>query len=175
LHHAWERNINCPVCTSAGRLFDAAAALTGLGLDSSFEGQAAMLLESMSESVDEHIDLPLQRDATGLWRADWGPLLPMLMDDSLSVAERGSLFHASLAKLITQQAVKIRVEHGLNKVGFSGGVFQNRLLTEQAAKWLAQQGFEVFLPTEIPANDAGLSYGQIIEAAAQTRKVAVRV
>jgi hydrogenase maturation protein HypF len=168
LRHAWERDINCPVSTSAGRLFDAAAALIGLGLDASFEGHAAMRLESLSESVDEPIDLPSHRDASGLWRADWALLLPMLMDDSLSIAERGSLFHASLARLICTQAINIRNEHAINKIGLSGGVFQNRLLTEQATKYLALEGFEVFLPTDIPANDAGLSYGQIIEVAAQT-------
>ncbi|MCX7110576.1 MAG: carbamoyltransferase HypF [Proteobacteria bacterium] len=171
LRHAWERNINCPVSTSAGRLFDAAAALTGLGLETSFEGQAAMQLESLSGPVDEYIEWPLQPDATGLWRADWGPLLPMLMDDSLSIAERGSLFHASIARLISTQAIKIRDKHGINKVGLSGGVFQNRLLTEKAAQLLAQEGFEVFLPDNIPTNDAGISYGQIIEAAAQTGQV----
>jgi hydrogenase maturation protein HypF len=167
LRHAWERGINCPVSTSVGRLFDAAAALVGLGLDASFEGQAAMTLEALSESVDEHIELPSHRDASGLWRADWALLLPMLMDDSLSIVERGSLFHASLARLISAQAVCIRDENGINSVGLSGGVFQNRQLTEQAAKLLGRQGFEVFLPADIPANDAGLSYGQIIEAAAQ--------
>ena len=170
LRHAWERGINCPVSTSAGRLFDAAAALIGLGLEASFEGQAAMQLESISEPVDEWIDLPLRRDADGLWRADWAPLLPMLMDASLTVAERGSLFHASLARLMLIQAINIRNQHGFCRVGLSGGVFQNRLLTEQAASLLAQEGFEVLLPYEIPTNDAGISYGQIIEATAQYQR-----
>ena len=169
LVHAWERQLHCPVSSSVGRLFDAAAALTGLSMDASFEGQAAMRLEALSEPIDEYIELPLLGDSSGLWRGDWGPLLPMLMDDTLSIAERGSLFHASLARLIVAQAVKIREGQGLNKVGLTGGVFQNRLLTEQATRLLAQQGFEVFLPTEIPANDAGISYGQIIEAAAQIK------
>lgn len=168
LSHAWERNINCPVTTSAGRLFDAAAALTGLGLETSFEGQAAMQLEALSEAVDEFIDLPVLCDEAGLWRADWEPLLPMLMDGGLSVGERGSVFHASLAKLIAKLAVTLRDGQGITRVGLSGGVFQNRLLTEQAYKLLERQGFEVYLPTDIPANDAGISYGQIIEAAAQT-------
>ena len=167
LVHAWERQLNCPVSSSVGRLFDAAAALTGLSMDASFEGKAAMRLEALSEPIDGFIELPLQRDGAGLWRGDWGPLLPMLLDNTLSVIERGSLFHASIAGLIVAQAVKIREGQGLNKVGLTGGVFQNRLLTEQAASLLEQQGFEVYLPTEIPANDAGISYGQIIEAAAQ--------
>ena len=170
LRHAWQRGINCPVTSSVGRLFDAAAALIGLGRDASFEGQAAMELEALSAEINESIDLPLLRDGNGLWRADWGPLLPMLMDEKLGTAERGSLFHASLAKLIAMQAVKLRDAFGLNQVGLTGGVFQNRLLTEQAAKLLEFAGFEVWLPTEIPANDEGISYGQIVEAAAQIRQ-----
>ena len=167
LRQAWERNLNCPISTSAGRLFDAAAALTGLGLESSFEGQAAMSLESISVPIDDSIELSLYQDEVGIWRTDWVPLLPMLMDDSLTLTERGSLFHASLAKLISTQAVHVRNQTGVNKVGLSGGVFQNRLLTEQTSQFLSQEGFEVFLPTDIPANDAGISFGQLIEAASQ--------
>ena len=167
LRHAWERNLNCPVSTSAGRLFDAAAALTGLGLEASFEGQAAMSLEALSKPTVDSVELPLLHTPDGLWRADWAELLPMLMDDALSIAERGSVFHSSLARLILTQAIKIRDEHGVNSVGLSGGVFQNRLLTEQAVHRLTQAGFDVVLPNEIPSNDAGISFGQIIEAAAQ--------
>ena len=172
LRHAWKRDINCPISSSAGRLFDAAASLIGIGMESSFEGQAAMALESLSEHSDQFVELPHFRDETGIWRADWTPLLPMLMDATLGISERGSLFHASLARLILTQAIKIRDEQGINTVGLSGGVFQNRLLTEQAVHWLTQAGFDVVLPNGIPSNDAGISFGQLIEAAAQTAKTA---
>ncbi|MDD5034262.1 MAG: carbamoyltransferase HypF [Methylococcaceae bacterium] len=167
LRQAFERGINSPISTSAGRLFDAAAALTGLSQEASFEGQAAMLLEALSEPADKPIELPQKRDTLGLWRTDWGPLVTMLMDDSLGMAERGSLFHASLAQAITAQAEKIRSESGVSRIGLAGGVFQNRLLTEQAVQSLTRRGFQVYLPSEIPTNDAGISFGQIIELAAR--------
>lgn len=165
LRQVWERGINSPVATSAGRLFDAAAALVGLVHESSHEGQAAMALEAVSEPIEDRIVLPLVRPESGPWRSDWSPLLPVLMDASRSVGERGSLFHASLAGAIVDQAEQARAEHGVDRIGLSGGVFQNRLLAETAMAWLERRGFRVFLPAEIPANDAGLSYGQVIEAA----------
>lgn len=164
LRQAWERGINNPVATSAGRLFDAAAALAGLVFESSHEGQAAMALEAASEPSDDRIALPLSRSESGPWVSDWSPLLPMLMDAALSVGKRGSLFHASLAGAIVDQAEQARRAHGVDRVGLAGGVFQNRLLTEAAVNGLENRGFRVFLPAQIPTNDAALSYGQIIEA-----------
>jgi hydrogenase maturation protein HypF len=165
LRHAYQRGINCPPSSSAGRLFDAAAALLGLAGSASFEGESAMRLEAASRAVDEAIDLPLAWDS-GLWRIDWVPLLPMLMGGGLEAARRASLFHASLAGGIAKLAATLREERGVVRVGLCGGVFQNRLLAEQAARRLAEAGFEVLLPREIPANDAGISFGQIVEAGA---------
>jgi hydrogenase maturation protein HypF len=101
LRHAYERGINCPTSSSAGRLFAAAAALTGLACESSFEGEAAMRLEALGDACEESIELGSSLDHAGLWRADWSPLLPMLMDSSLGASERASIFHASLANLIS--------------------------------------------------------------------------
>lgn len=165
LQLALERGINSPIASSAGRLFDAAAALVGLSAECSYEGQAAMRLEALSDPSAQPTGLPL-RDHSGVFLIDWEPLLPMLLDEGLSVPERASIFHASLAAAIVTQAERVREQSGVNQVGLTGGVFQNRILTEQAVSLLGQRGFSVFLPEKIPTNDAGISYGQIIEAAA---------
>jgi hydrogenase maturation protein HypF len=73
------------------------------------------------------------------------------------------MFHASLAHAMLQQARAIRTEHGVNVTSFSGGVFQNRVLTEHALALLSEDGFKVHLPELIPVNDAGISFGQVIE------------
>ncbi|MDQ5911347.1 MAG: hydrogenase maturation protein HypF [Pseudomonadota bacterium] len=163
---AWERGLNCPVTTSAGRWFDAAAALTGLAGTQSHEGQAAMALEVCGVPSREGLDIPLYWD-NGLWRGDWAVLLPMLMDGTRTVEERATCFHASLAGLLLRQAEKIRQEYGVRQVGLTGGVFQNRLLTEQALQLLAEAGFEALLPERLPVNDAAISFGQIVESAAR--------
>ena len=111
---------------------------------------------------DAHIDLPLEK-ANALLRTDWQPLVTTMLDSTLSISTRAALFHSSLAHVILQQANAIRDTHGVNVVSFSGGVFQNTVLTEQAMKLLSRHGFEVYLPELIPVNDAGISFGQVME------------
>jgi hydrogenase maturation protein HypF len=164
LRQAWERRINCPATSSAGRLFDAAAALTGAAHDSSYEGHAAMRLEAISTADAEAIPLPLAKNPAGVLISDWRPLIAFLLNTKVSPGERGSVFHASLAGAIAAQAEALREQHGITRVGLSGGVFQNRLLTEQALPALAKLGFETYLHEAIPSGDGGISFGQIIEA-----------
>jgi hydrogenase maturation protein HypF len=164
-HHAWRRRLNCPQTTSAGRLFDAAAALTGLHYRSSYEGQGPMLLEAACTEDSAHaLPLPLARNRQGLWETDWAPLLPFLMNQKLTVTERADGFHASLVRALVAQANALREEHGELAVGLGGGVFQNRVLTERAFAALRENGFDVRLMHQVPCNDGGISYGQIIES-----------
>jgi hydrogenase maturation protein HypF len=163
LRQAWERRINCPVTSSVGRLFDAAAALIGIVDYSSYEGHAAMRLEAMGTSGAEPITLPIAKNVDGVIISDWSPLLPFLMDARLSSAERSSVLHASLAATIADQAKAVREQHGINRIGLTGGVFQNRLLAEQTLTTLEKLGFEIYLHENIPSGDGGISFGQIIE------------
>jgi len=162
LRQAWQQKINAPQTTSVGRIFDAAAALTGVCNVASFEGQGPMELESLSEKPANYIKTTLD-NVDNLLIANWEKLLPVLLDSTLSVAERSAMFHASFAHIILQQARAIRENHGVNTVSFSGGVFQNRVLTEHAMALLSEHGFNVSLPELIPVNDAGISFGQVME------------
>ncbi|MDQ1315920.1 MAG: hydrogenase maturation protein HypF [Pseudomonadota bacterium] len=165
LHQAWSHRLNSPASSSAGRLFDAAAALCGVCTHASFEGEGPMRLEAMATtSSDTHaLALPLERDTLGIWRTDWAPLLPMLTDATRPAAERAASFHHSLAQALVDQAMRLREQTGISTIGLTGGVFQNRLLAESAIARLEAAGFSVHLPRRIPVNDAGLSFGQIIE------------
>lgn len=172
LRQMWERELNSPLSSSAGRLFDGAAALSGLMVETSHEGQAAMMLEATPPTRGAIITLPLSFSHHGLWLIDWRPLLPMLMDKGLSPAEKSACFHGSLADALLRQACKLRTLHDLDTVGLSGGVFQNRRLVETAKRLLEQAGFRVWLPHRIPVNDAGISFGQIIEAGCRLSQTA---
>ncbi|WP_232322121.1 carbamoyltransferase HypF [Methylomonas lenta] len=167
LRAAWERKINCPQSSSAGRLFDAATALIGIAQHSSYEGHAAMQLEAVGRKTDQIIGLPQMKDGSEILITDWSPLIAFLKDSSISPSERASVFHASLAAAIVDQAVLHREKYAVSQVGLSGGVFQNRLLTEQALAGLVKQGFDVYLHEELPAGDGGISFGQLIEAGQQ--------
>lgn len=165
LRRAWEHRINTPQTSAAGRLFDAAAALTGLCRQASFEGQGPMLLEAAASGTAAPLELPLLQDDSGLWLSDWEPLLPLLLDSTRPAAERAAGFHATMAGVLLQQARQARTDYGITRIGLCGGVFQNRILTEQAIALLTGDGFLVELPDDVPVNDAGISVGQVIEYA----------
>lgn len=99
-----------------------------------------------------------------LLRQFWEPLVSMLDDASQSVGRRAADFHASLAHGLLAQARAVRSERGAVDIGLCGGVFQNRLLTEQAIDLLRDDGFAVHLAEQLPCNDGGLAFGQLIEA-----------
>ncbi|RQW79041.1 MAG: carbamoyltransferase HypF, partial [Methylococcus sp.] len=164
---AWARGLNAPFSTSVGRLFDAAAALIGIAQRQSHEGHAAMRLEAEASRAGavEAVSLPLVLDQN-VWRMDWAPLLPGLLDKSVSVPRRAGCFHLSLAKAIEEVARLCRDAHGVNAVGLTGGVFQNRCLLETAQRLLVADSFEVRIPEKLPVNDAAISFGQIVEALA---------
>jgi len=168
LKQAWQKHINSPLSSSVGRLFDAAAALTGLVQYSDFEGHAPMWLETTGRtSKKAGINLPLYCDANGLWLSEWQPLIAMLKNNQLTIPERSHCFHASLALALVQQAKQVQKDRFFSGVGLTGGVFQNRLLTDYVSSLLKKEGFKVYLPEKIPGNDAGLSFGQLIEVGSQ--------
>lgn len=166
LKQAWQQKTNAPQTSSVGRLFDAAAALTGVRTIASFEGQGPMELEALCENAegqtDDYVELELDV-IDNLLIINWKSLIQAMLDSALSVKARAALFHNSLAHCILRQAKYLREKHDVNIVSFSGGVFQNRVLTESAMALLTADDFEVCLPELIPVNDAGISFGQVIE------------
>jgi hydrogenase maturation factor HypF (carbamoyltransferase family) len=166
LHQAWERRINTFETSAAGRLFDAAAALV-LGRNlASFEGQGPMELEAIAADDCVAVSLPLLEDELGVLRSDWAPLLDVLGDHDLPQDQRAGIFHETMARALLDQTLRARDCAAFDAVGLSGGVFQNRRLTERVVELLTERGIEVRLHREIPANDGGLCFGQIIEAMA---------
>ncbi len=167
LHAAFEQGINSPFSSAVGRLFDAAAALTGLVLCNSHDGHAPMRLEAAATGVEAApIALHDTMDDDGIIRTDWSAIVPMLLAPRRASGERAACFHATLAQTILRQAQAIRDRHGDFAVGLAGGVFQNRILTEQAMHLLDRHDFRTYLPERIPVNDGGLCFGQVIEAQA---------
>ncbi len=166
-HAAWQRRMNAPVTSAVGRLFDAAAALICDVPVTSFEAQGPMMLENLCREAGKVVELPLVDDGDGLLRSDWRPLLEVIADTKRSKRERAEVFHTSMATAISRQACAVRERQAVDRVGLCGGVFQNRVLAEQAADLLRGQGFEVWLPIALPCNDASLSFGQAAEIAAK--------
>jgi len=163
---AWEAGLNCPETSAAGRLFDAAATMIcGRGM-ASFEAQGPMELEALCGHGAEPVALGLD-DADGVLRIDWAPLLPVMGDSAVDPGRRAAIVHASVAAALAAQAAALRETLAVNRVGLTGGVFQNRILAELAVAELVERGFEVHLPERMPCNDAALSFGQAVEYLAQ--------
>lgn len=151
-----ERKINVVPTTSVGRLFDAVASITGLAQQNSFEGQAAMLLENEIGSLRTEEAYPL---ASG----DWVPLIVEVLRDKregLPVPRIAAKFHNALVNWILEIAAKSK----LKQIVLSGGVFQNRYLTERAAAMLETKGFVVHTHRQVPPNDGGIALGQVVMA-----------
>jgi hydrogenase maturation protein HypF len=159
---------NSPRTSSAGRLFDAVAALLGLRQVSRFEGQAAMELEWTADPAETAAySLPLRDPrADGARSLDWGPLVLELLEDvrrGVPTKVCAARFHNALAGGILTVAREV----GEPAVALSGGCFQNVRLTESAAALLAAEGFRVLLHRQVPPGDGGISLGQIVVAAAR--------
>ncbi len=164
---AWRNRINSPGTSAVGRLFDAAAAIICSLPFTSFEAQGPMLLESLCRERAAPVHLPIERGSDGVLRSDWRPLLEVISDPARSPAVRAEIFHASIARALLEQALAVRDERAVDHVGLCGGVFQNRVLTEQVFGLLQEAGFEVHVPELLPCNDASLSFGQAAEIAAR--------
>ncbi|WP_416139597.1 carbamoyltransferase HypF [Halomonas sp. HK25] len=167
LRGVWERRINTPSCSSVGRLFDAAAALLLPIRRISHESEAAMRLEALADGDGCALDLPHHRDPTGVLRCDWRPLIRHLHDARLAPTRRAADVHATLVQVLRWQAGAARDSSGVTTLGLTGGVFQNRRLTEAAVAALEEDGFRVLLHQRLPCNDAAISVGQVMETLAR--------
>lgn len=158
-----------PTTTSVGRLFDAVAALCGLHLDVTYEGQAATALEAACDPAEQGAySLPL-----GCGRPlviDARPAIRAALGDQRTGRPTGTIaarFHNGLAASTTAACLRLAEERGLDQVVLSGGSFQNRRLLTQTVQVLQAAGLRVLIPTRLPPNDGGISFGQAAVAAAR--------
>jgi hydrogenase maturation protein HypF len=150
------RKINVVSTTSVGRLFDAVASITGLAQHNLFEGQAAMLLENEVGALPTEEAYPLPG-------GDWVPLISAVLADK-DAGIRASVIAARFHNGLIDWIVEVAREAGEKQIVLSGGVFQNRYLTERAAAVLESRGFVVYTHRQVPPNDGGIALGQIMRS-----------
>ena len=151
-----DRGVNVVPTTSVGRLFDAVASIVGVARENRFEGHAAMLLENEIGTLRTEEAYPLSS-------GDWAPLVSGVMQDSragVPVSRIAARFHNALVNWIVEVAEQVKEK----QIVLSGGVFQNRYLTERAAAVLESRGFVVYTHRQVPPNDAGIALGQAVMA-----------
>lgn len=150
-----EKNLNCIESTSCGRLFDAVAAVLGICKKNSYEGEAAMKLQSCAENFSEKVEVKNIFSTQELFEK----ILSMRLDG----AEKEFLakyFHEGLAEIIFEKVLKISEREKIFTVALSGGVFQNIFLLDSVIKKLERKNFKILLNKMIPANDGGICIGQ---------------
>ena len=157
-----------PLTSSAGRLFDAVAALLGVCREATYEGQPAIELEQAADPGDAPRAVGLA-EGDGLLEVDTRDLIRAVVDGARAGRDAATLagsFHASLAAVTAAAAGRLAGEHGLSRVALGGGVFANDLLTGLLTRRLTALGLEVFLPRQVPVGDGGIALGQAVVAAA---------
>jgi hydrogenase maturation protein HypF len=153
------RNINAPFTSSVGRFFDAVSSLLGIYDKSTYEGQAAMMLEFAAD-WSENSSYPFEVNKNKKFTIDWIPLVTSIVNDlrkDVSSPIISAKFHNTLAKII----LKVAKKSGRQKVVLSGGCFQNALLTERTISLLQKNGYKIYWHQRIPTNDGGISLGQV--------------
>jgi hydrogenase maturation protein HypF len=147
--------------SSCGRLFDAVASLVGLCQTVSFEGQAAMMLETVAGTVDGVYDFLIEGDRPA--KVDMRPMVRQIIDDvqrKVPLAHISARFHNTLIAVAADVCERARSSSGLKTVCLSGGCFQNVYLLRGCLAALRAKGFDVYFPQHVPVNDGGIAFGQ---------------
>jgi hydrogenase maturation protein HypF len=171
-----QAGFNSPLTSSAGRLFDAVAAILGLCDVANYEGQAAIRLESIADPrVNKQYPFAVEQGDRP-WVLDFGQTIQVILAeqrDGVLVSEISAKFHNTMAAAIVHICRFLRDERGLDIVALSGGVFQNELLLRRTVEALQLRQFRVFTNTVVPPNDGGLALGQAAVALERMRRPCV--
>jgi len=167
------KSVNSPLTSSAGRLFDAAAAILGVRDAINYEGQAAIELEQLADPAETGAYRAGLATGQGPFQACGADLLHAILADQTAQVPApviAARFHHGMAALIEAGCVMLRERSGLGTVALSGGVFQNLLLLQATVGRLHARGFRVLTHSRVPCNDGGISLGQAVIAAARDRR-----
>ncbi len=157
-----DKDLNSPITTSAGRLFDGVSAILGLKSTANFEAQAAIDLEFATDEVkiNDYFAFSIDEDNDGAFIFNWHNVIKGIVDDmrnNISVNLISAKFHNSLSEAIIQIAKKV----GYNRIVLSGGCFLNKYLLERTIERLTEEGFKPYTQQRVPSGDGGISLGQM--------------
>jgi hydrogenase maturation protein HypF len=167
LFQAGKRNVNSPLTSSMGRIFDAVAALLGIRRTTTYEGQAAVELQQIIDRSAKGAYSFLITEEDGGLVFDWRPVILEILSDIRTGAEAGTIslrFHLAVAELIRTAAILLRDKTKCSLAVLSGGVFQNDFLLSASIPLLEKAGFSVYTNELVPTNDGGISFGQAAAA-----------
>jgi hydrogenase maturation protein HypF len=178
LENMMAQGFNSPLSSSLGRVFDGVAAILGTRQAVSFEGQAAMELETLAtRRTKKSYPFEIMRDGDRIV-LDLRPLVRAIAEERIKGKDPASIvaaFHRTIIGALVAMTVAVREQTGLGKAVLSGGCFQNRVLLEGTVRHLEKRDFEVYTHQLLPANDGCIALGQAIVAAAQLQARGTRI
>ena len=154
LYKMWEKGVNSPLSSSVGRLFDAAASILGIRQILSYEGQSGMIMEHFYDwNVKDFYSFEINNTV------NWKPIFEDMTRDRSDISVKVSRFINTLAQVV----IRVYKEKGKGlKLGLTGGVFQNRFLTEKIIRLCEKEKIPVITHRKVPPNDGGISLGQLV-------------
>lgn len=166
-----DKNINSPICSSIGRLFDGVSSFLGFTMKRSYEGEASIYLENLAykflKDNNSYKDFYryeiIQNDE--MLEIDYKKIIIGILEDIYNKKSKYEIafkFHNTVIEFSITVAIKLREIYKINKIALSGGVFQNEILLSGISNRLKGYGFEVITHKIIPCNDSGISYGQLL-------------
>ncbi len=167
-----ERQVNCPLTSSTGRLFDAVSALLMICRDVSYDSQAAIALEAaadVEEATRTAYPFGMKTGADGCRIMDTAPWVRQMVADIKRGVPRGRIaarFHLTLSRMMVDAAATVAQETGLDRIVLSGGVFNNDMIFSRITRILGAKGFKVYTHSIVPCGDGGIALGQAMAAAA---------
>ncbi len=168
------RKLHSPLTSSAGRLFDAVSALLGFAGEVTYEGQAAVRLQTMAGGFVTGEKYPHEiREEQGMLVISFAPMIRKILDGmgrKIFPGQIAAMFHNTVAASLSSACRLVREKSGLKTVALSGGVFQNDLLMGKLVVCLQKDRFDVYMNERVPPNDGGISLGQAAIAAARNGK-----
>ncbi len=161
-----KRDLNLFYTSSAGRIFDMVSAILGICTKSDYEGHPAISLEmeAMRSQTEEYYPFTLTEEEA--LKIDLLPAITRILEEKEKI-ERSVVarkFHNTVAIAILKISEILREKYGVKNVGFTGGVFQNRLLINLIRKLFEGKDFKLYFHRQVPPNDGGISLGQVILA-----------
>jgi hydrogenase maturation protein HypF len=163
----YKRKLNTVLTSSCGRLFDAVSALLGICTEQEYEGQAPMELEAIANSSGKRnsfyrLTVKQDQELVEISTEDMWEEIIYDLSKRTAKGEMAYKFHRGIAETIKKVLLILANQKGMKDIVLSGGVFQNRLLTKILLEILQEDSFNVYLHKQVPANDGGLSLGQVL-------------
>ncbi len=172
-----DRQVNSPLTSSTGRLFDAVSALLIICHEVSHDSQAAIALEAaadLEESASTAYPFGMKTGADGCWIMDAGPWVRQMVADIKCSVPRGRIaarFHLTLSGMMVDAVARVGQKTGLDRVVLSGGVFNNDTVFSRITGMLEAKGFKVYTHSRVPCGDGGIALGQAMAAAARQHNI----